>query len=214
MGRSAGKIKESQQAFIREYFSGSILAALASMEELAPGLEKAAGLIANTIARGGKWLIFGNGGSAADAQHLATELVGRLDKLERRGLPAIALTTDASALTSIANDYGYETVFSRQVEALAKKGDVVLGISTSGNSENVLRGLYTAKKAGCVTLGFSGKGGGKLVKACGLCLTVPTSKDAPSSHVQESHIILGHLLCFLVERELLSRGYFKSKKGN
>jgi D-sedoheptulose 7-phosphate isomerase len=199
----------SSQAFIRDYFAGSIMAKLAVMESLGPDIEKAGHAIASALAKGKKWLLFGNGGSAADAQHIAAEMVGRLYKLERRGLAALALTTDSSALTCIGNDYGYDQVFARQVEALAQKGDVVLGISTSGNSPNVLKAIQLAKKMGCTTLGLSGKDGGKLAKTAGLCLSVPA---AQTSHVQESHIAIGHLLCFLVERELLAGGFIKERK--
>jgi D-sedoheptulose 7-phosphate isomerase len=199
----------SEQVFIREYFAGSIMAKVAAMEALGPGIEKAAGLISASMAKGGKWLLFGNGGSAADAQHIAAEMVGRLYKLERRALPALALTTDSSALTCVGNDYGFGDVFSRQIEALAKKGDVVMGISTSGNSPNVLKALALAKKTGCVTLGLSAGDGGKLARLCDVCLTVPVSQPY---HAQEAHISIGHLLCFLVERDLLKRRFIKPRR--
>ena len=201
---------KKEQDFIREYFAASISAKLTAMEQLGPALEEAGKLIAASIAKGGKWMIFGNGGSAADAQHLAAELVGRLYKLERRGLPALALTTDSSALTCVGNDYGYEEIFARQVEALGRKGDVVLGISTSGNSPNVLKGLAMAKKLGCHTIGFSGGKGGKLLKAAKLCLNVPV---AQTYTVQETHITMGHILCFLVERDLLRRGFIRKRRA-
>jgi len=195
------------QSFIREYFAGSIMAKLGAMENLGPQIEEAAHLIASAMAKGKKWILFGNGGSAADAQHLAAELVGRLYKIERRGLPALALTTDGSAFSSIANDYGYDQVFSRQLEALAQKGDVVTGISTSGNSPNVLKAVALAKKMGCATIGLSGNGGGKLAKAARLCLDV----QGQTSHVQEPHIAIGHAICFLVERELLEKRLIKER---
>jgi D-sedoheptulose 7-phosphate isomerase len=200
----------SAQAFIRDYLAGSILAKVKVLETLVPGLEKAGQLLSASYAKGGQWLIFGNGGSAADAQHLAAEMVGRLYQLERRGLPAIALTTDGSALTCVGNDYGYEHVFSRQVEALGRKGDVALGITTSGMSVNVLKGLEQAKKQGMTTLAFSGKGGGALAlaKYVDLCLTVPADFTA---HVQEAQIAMGHLLCFQVENSLLARGVIKKR---
>ncbi len=197
------------QAFIKEYFAGSILAKVAAMQQLGPSIEKAAGLITASIQKGGKWLLLGNGGSAADAQHIAAEMVGRLYNVERRGLPAIALTTDTSALTCVGNDYGYDEIFARQVEALAKKGDVVLGLSTSGNSENVLKALALARKMGCATIALTGGSGGKMAKAPGLCLRVPADK---TYHVQEVHITIGHLLCFLVEGELLRKGFIKSRR--
>jgi D-sedoheptulose 7-phosphate isomerase len=198
----------STQAYIRDYFAASIMTKVSAMQQLGPKIELAASLIAGAMAKGKKWLLFGNGGSAADAQHLAAEMVGRLYKLERRGLPALALTTDSSALTCVGNDYGYEDVFSRQVEALAQKGDVVLGISTSGNSPNVLKALALAKKMGCVTIGLGGKGG-RLPKAARLCLEVDGKQ---ANFIQESHIAIGHLICFLVERELLARGVIKGRK--
>jgi D-sedoheptulose 7-phosphate isomerase len=203
--------KASEQHFIREYLGGSILTKVKVLETLVPGIEKAGAVISASMAKGGQWLIFGNGGSAGDAQHLAAEMTGRLHSVERRGLPAIALTTDTSALTAVGNDYGYDAVFARQIEALGRKGDVALGISTSGNSPNVLKALALAKKQGMATLAFSGKDGGALAKSkfVDLCLTVPT---AFTPHVQESHIAMGHILCFLVERDLLKRGYLKERK--
>jgi len=140
----------------------------------------------------------GNGGSAGDAQHLAAEIVGRF-KLERRGLPAIALTTDSSILTAIGNDYGFEQVFRRQVEALAAPGDVVIGISTSGNSPNVLAALTLAREIGCRTIGLLGRDGGTILPVVDLDLTVP-SQDTP--RIQEGHITMIHILCDLVERRL------------
>ena len=134
-------------------------------------------LCIDCLKSGGKILLFGNGGSAADAQHIAAELVGRY-KVERKSLPAIALTTDTSALTAIGNDYGYIHVFDRQVEALANKGDVAIGISTSGNSINVINALKVASKLNCNTIGFSGQDGGEMNKICNINLAAP-SKDTP-----------------------------------
>jgi len=152
-----------------------------------------------------KVILFGNGGSAADAQHIAGELVNRLH-LEREALPAIALTTDSSVLTSIANDYDYSRIFARQVEALAKEGDVVIGISTSGSSSNVIEAVKTAKEKGAKTVGFTGNKGGKLAELVDFVISVP-SDETP--RVQESHITILHIICCLVERELFgdeSRG--------
>lgn len=152
-----------------------------------------------------KVILFGNGGSAADAQHVAGELVNRLH-LEREALPAIALTTDSSVLTSIANDYDYSRIFARQVEALAKEGDVVIGISTSGSSSNVIEAVKTAKEKGAKTVGFTGNKGGKLAELVDFVISVP-SDETP--RVQESHITILHIICCLVERELFgdkSRG--------
>ena len=158
-------------------------------------LEVAAGLVVQTLKNGNKVLLCGNGGSAADAQHIAAELTGRY-KSERRGLPAIALTTDTSALTAISNDYGYAKVFDRQVEALANKGDLLIGISTSGNSDNIISALVTAKELGCTTLGLSGHNGGKMNDICDVNLVVP-SDDTP--RIQEMHILFGHTLCQIVD---------------
>ncbi|MGB8601880.1 MAG: SIS domain-containing protein, partial [Rhizomicrobium sp.] len=143
-------------------------------------------------------LFFGNGGSAADAQHLATELVVRYRK-NRPSLAAIALTTDTSALTAIGNDYGFEDLFSRQVEGLGRKGDVAIGISTSGNSPNVLKALKLARDMGLVTVGFGGGTGGKLPDVCDISLIVPSPVTA---RIQECHILIGHMLCGAVEAEM------------
>jgi D-sedoheptulose 7-phosphate isomerase len=158
-------------------------------------LEKASQIAVNTLKRGNKVLLCGNGGSAADAQHIAAELTGRY-KSERQGLPAISLTTDTSALTAIANDYGYRRVFDRQVEALANKGDLLIGISTSGNSDNIISAFNVARELGCQTLGMSGKSGGKMNTTCDLNLIVP-SDDTP--RIQEMHILIGHILCQAVD---------------
>jgi D-sedoheptulose 7-phosphate isomerase len=161
-------------------------------------IEKIARAIINCFRQGGKVIFFGNGGSAADAQHLATELVCRL-KLERKALPAMALNTNNSLLTAQGNDYGFETVFSRQIEAFGAKNDVVIGISTSGNSENVLKAIVTANKLGCVTVGFSGGDGGMLAKTAGINFIVLSNT---TQHVQEMHITAGHIICELVEEAL------------
>ncbi|NOX66883.1 MAG: D-sedoheptulose 7-phosphate isomerase [Chlorobi bacterium] len=148
-----------------------------------------------TIRSGNKILLCGNGGSAADAQHIAAEFTGRY-KIEREGLPAIALTTDTSALTAIGNDYGYDRVFERQVEALANPGDLLIGISSTGNSDNVVKAFNKAKEKGCRTLGLSGKGGGKFNDNCDLNVVVP-SMDTP--RVQEMHILIGHTICQVID---------------
>ena len=158
-------------------------------------LEEASKLMVSTLKNGNKILLCGNGGSAADAQHIAAELTGRY-KTERRGLPGIALTTDTSALTAISNDYGYAKVFDRQVEALANKGDLLIGISTSGNSANIISALNTAKELGCTTIGFSGRDGGQMNEVCDINLVVP-SNDTP--RIQEMHILFGHTLCQIVD---------------
>ena len=166
--------------------------------------ERVAGEFARLVAvctealrAGQKIMFFGNGGSAADAQHLATELVVRY-RVNRRALPAIALTTDTSALTAIGNDFGFESLFSRQVEALCRAGDVAIGISTSGNSENVVRGLQSAKAAGAITVAFTGDGGGRLADQVDIGIFIPSKITA---RIQEMHLLLGHVLCDLLERD-------------
>ncbi|MGB5834036.1 MAG: SIS domain-containing protein [Thiohalocapsa sp.] len=148
------------------------------------------------IAEGGRLLWIGNGGSAADSQHLAAELVGRFER-DRPGLASIALTTDSSILTSVSNDFGFESVFSRQVEALGRPGDVLVGLSTSGNSANVLRAMQRASALGLYRVGLTGGTGGLLRENCELCLVVPSENTA---RIQEAHILIGHLLCDFVER--------------
>jgi D-sedoheptulose 7-phosphate isomerase len=159
-------------------------------------IEKAAGRIVQCYRSGCKVLVMGNGGSAADAQHFAAELVGRYVR-ERSALPAIALTTDTSILTAVANDYGYNDVFRRQVEAHANPGDVVVGISTSGNSENVCRALETARARGATTIALGGGDGGRMKALADLSLIVPVKETA---RVQEAHITIIHILCDIVER--------------
>ena len=164
-------------------------------EKLIPDVEKASRIAIETLKNGNKILLCGNGGSAADAQHIAAELTGRY-KSERRGLPGIALTTDTSALTAIANDYGYERIFDRQVEALANRGDLLIAISTSGNSPNILSALKTARELGCHTIGLSGRDGGLMNDACDLNIVIP-SDDTP--RIQEMHILVGHTICQAID---------------
>ena len=153
---------------------------------------------AESIRNGGKIVFFGNGGSAADAQHLATELTVRFVR-DRAPIPALALTTDSSALTAIGNDLGFDALFARQVEALCRPGDVCIGISTSGNSENVIRALVTARGIGCVAAGFGGRDGGRMRELAEPFLIVPSPT---TSRIQEMHITLGHMLCGALEKEL------------
>jgi D-sedoheptulose 7-phosphate isomerase len=160
-----------------------------------PQIEEAAELICRALRDGKKILLCGNGGSAADAQHIAAELVGQYER-PRRGWPSIALTTDTSALTALSNDYGYEQVFARQVQALGVAGDVLIAISTSGNSPNVLAAVNQAKEAGCVTIGLTGAGGGELAKICDTAVVIPSDR---TSRVQEAHITIGHLWCEIVD---------------
>ncbi len=154
--------------------------------------------IVASLRAGGKVLLFGNGGSAADAQHIAAELVGRYGR-ERPGLRAMALTVDTSALTALGNDYGFEAIFARQLEVLGEKGDVAIAISTSGNSGNILRAVRTAKARQLLTIGMTGKKGGRLKSLVDYCLSVP-SEETP--RVQEAHILVGHILCEIIEREV------------
>ena len=142
--------------------------------------------------------LIGNGGSAADAQHIAGELIGRF-KINRRPLPAIALTTDTSVITAIANDFGYETCFARQIEALAKPGDILLAFSTSGNSKGILNAVQVAKSLRAITIGFTGKDGGLLKSVVDICLKIP-SDNTP--RIQECHITVGHIICSIVEKEI------------
>jgi len=159
---------------------------------------EAAGLIIMCLRAGGKLLFFGNGGSAADAQHLAAEFVGRFVR-ERAGLPAIALTTDSSILTAIGNDYGFDQIFARQVQALGRPGDVAIAISTSGNSPNIIEGVKAARKGYLKTIGLSGKDGGLLAAEADVVITIASTSTA---RIQECHITIGHLLCELTEEAL------------
>jgi D-sedoheptulose 7-phosphate isomerase len=164
-------------------------------------LETIARVMADALHHGNQILWCGNGGSAGDSQHLAAEIVGRFRR-ERRGMPSIALTTDTSILTAVANDYGYEAVFSRQVEALGRKGDVLVGISTSGNSHNVIAALEAAKVYGVITVAFTGAGGGRMASLADHLFAVD-SRD--TARVQEAHILAGHMICDWLELDLIER---------
>ena len=155
-------------------------------------------LMIDSLKKDGKVIVFGNGGSASDSQHIAAELVGRFKK-DRSALAGIALTTNTSIITSLANDYGYDVVFSRQVEALGKKNDVVLGISTSGKAKNVALGIKQAKKMGIKTVALSGGDGGDIVKLADVSLVVPSKVTA---RIQEAHITIAHIICEMIEQEL------------
>jgi len=186
------------QELIKAELQASIETKELVLAALVPAIEKAAAIMIEALKNGHKIMFFGNGGSAADAQHLAGELIGRFLK-ERRSLPALALTTDSSVLTCLANDYGFDVVFARQIEGLAQKGDVAFGISTSGNSKNIINGLKKARELGCQTIGLLGGNGGQTAGLVDLALTVP-GKATP--RIQESHITIGHILCRLIERDL------------
>ena len=172
-----------------------------AMAEQQAVFEKIANQMSRAILAGHKILWCGNGGSAADSQHLAAELMGRF-KCERQGLPSIAMTTDTSILTAIGNDYGYERVFQRQVEALCTKGDVVVGISTSGNSRNVCAALETARTLGAFTVAFTGEGGGAMA---GLADAVFRTASKDTARIQEAHILFGHMLCDWIEQSVCER---------
>ena len=186
-------------ADIRRLFAESARARDVFLEENADALARAVELVGDALAAERKVLLFGNGGSAADAQHIAAEFVGRFAR-ERRALPALALTTDTSALTAIANDYGYEHVFARQVHALGVAGDVALAISTSGRSPNVLRAVEACRERGVRTVGLTGGDGGPLATMVEVSLRVSASTH--SARIQETHILVGHVICELVDRRL------------
>jgi D-sedoheptulose 7-phosphate isomerase len=172
------------------------------LKECGENLVLAAEMMGRCIHQGGKILIFGNGGSAADAQHMAAEMVGRM-LVDRRPLPAIALTTDTSNLTAIGNDFGYDQIFLKQIQALGRKGDLVLAISTSGNSKNVLIAAQEAKRLGCHVVGLTGGSGGRLKEMADICLTASLGEN--SSRIQETHIFAIHSMVDLLDRFFLER---------
>lgn len=192
------------QALILDRLRCSVAAKEGFVRASMADLLRLTGMIRATLEAGGKLLIFGNGGSAADAQHLAAEFVNRY-LIDRRPLSALALTTDSSALTAIANDFSFEQIFSKQIEALGRKEDLALGISTSGNSANVLRAMEAAQKIGMQRAALTGgleRPGGRLAPLCNIVLNVP-SDDTP--HIQETHLFIEHLLCELVERQMFAQ---------
>ena len=168
-------------------------------EAMADKILEAAHIIRDCLANGGKLLLMGNGGSAADSQHIAAELIGRFKK-ERKAMPAIALTVDSSSLTALGNDYGFDTVFSRQVEALASPIDAIIGISTSGNSRNVIRALNLAREIGAKTIGLMGNDGGDMKNCVDIGIVVPSNDTA---RIQEVHITIGHIICEIIEQDLI-----------
>ncbi|UCH63051.1 MAG: D-sedoheptulose 7-phosphate isomerase [Fidelibacterota bacterium] len=183
-----------QQVIFKEHIE--VIKAL--MEQQAGNIEQLGKKALEVLRNGGTIFFCGNGGSAADSQHLAAELVGRYER-ERDALPAVALTVDTSALTAIGNDYGFEDVFHRQLLGLGKAGDLLVAISTSGNSPNVLKAVETARRKGIFTVALTGKGGGKLAAACDQAILVPSNR---TSRIQEAHIIIGHMMCQFVEEGL------------
>jgi D-sedoheptulose 7-phosphate isomerase len=168
-----------------------------ALEPLFPQISDVGIAMQNCIKAGGKVLIMGNGGSASDSQHIAAEIVGRFKK-ERKGMPAIALTTDTSILTSVGNDYGFDYIFARQIEALCRPEDLVIGLTTSGNSANVVRAMQAAKEIGATTVGLTGGTGGKLTAICEYNLIMPSNVTA---RIQEAHIFVGHCLCEILESD-------------
>lgn len=169
-----------------------------ALAELESVVQSAADAVLDTLQRGGKVMFCGNGGSAADAQHLAAELVGRYHR-DRAPLPALALTVDTSALTAIANDYSYDEVFARQLRGLGREGDVLIALSTSGNSANVLRAIAAARETGIKTIGLTGQSGGQMRQLCDICICVPSDR---TNHIQEMHIAVGHVICGEVEKRM------------
>ncbi len=188
----------STSQIITSALTESIMVKQALLERELPLIVHIAELMARTFDAGHKVVLFGNGGSAADAQHVAAELVGRF-MMARNALPAIALTTDTSILTSIGNDFAFDQVFVRQIEALVQAGDLAVGISTSGNSPNILGGITAARQKGATTLGFTGLGGGKLKDLADICFCAPSDRTA---RIQEAHITVWHALCEVVEARL------------
>lgn len=180
---------------IKSMFVEHIEVAQQSSEKLESIIAEVCKIITDCIKSGNKVLLFGNGGSAGDAQHIAAEFTGRFVK-ERKSLPAIALTTDTSAITAIGNDYGFERIFERQVEGLANFGDVLIGISTSGNSANVIKAIEMGNSIGCKSIGLTGCDGGQLNEICNLNIVVPS---AITARIQEMHILIGHIICTAVD---------------
>jgi len=189
-----GKQKSQIISSLRE----SLAVKQAVLDSMTDTIVTAADWITQALRGGNKLLFFGNGGSAADSQHIAAEFIGRFER-ERRALPAIALTTDTSILTALTNDYSGEIVFARQVEALGKPGDLAIAYSTSGNSPNVLAGIRAARTAGLQVIGFTGEGGGQMAELCDLTLRVPSRR---TSRIQEAHITISHAICEAVDSAL------------
>ena len=193
-----------QSAYVRDLFQRSVQTKILVMETLCDRMVEIATVCADSLANGGKLLLCGNGGSAADAQHLAAELLVRLrPNVNRDGLPAIALAMDSSAMTACGNDYSYDVFFQRMTSTLGRPGDVLIGITTSGNSQNVILALRAARAKGIKTIGFLGAGGGLALAECDLALVVPS---AETGRIQEVHITAGHAIMELIEEMLLDRG--------
>ncbi|CAN7742672.1 D-sedoheptulose 7-phosphate isomerase [Paenibacillus sp. LjRoot153] len=194
---------------MKAYISSEILRAMEIKRSIAKDrvilslIEQAARKMIEVYRKGNKIMLGGNGGSAADAQHIAGEFVSRF-YFDRPGLPCIALTTDTSILTAIGNDYGYEQLFARQIQANGQSGDLFIGISTSGNSPNVIRGLEMCRAMGITTIGLTGESGGSMAALCDICIRIP-SQETP--RIQEAHIMIGHILCAIVEESIFGKGF-------
>lgn len=196
---------KSIQTQIKNELQESSEVKLKMAESIVDSIREAVESVIRAFQSGGKVLLCGNGGSAADSQHIAAELVGRF-RLDRKGMPAIALTTDTSILTSVANDYGYEDVFQRQVEALGERGDVLIGISTSGQSQNVILAMEKAREIGMVTIALIGEKRGPMAEGADVVVSIPSTA---TPRIQEGHITFGHILCDLVERH-----FYESEEGS
>ena len=196
---------EIVNSYIKEHFEDSIAVKtkILNDEKLLELIKKVALETTKAYKEGKKTLLAGNGGSAADAQHIAGEFVSRF-YFDRPGIPSIALTTDTSILTAIGNDYGYEKLFSRQVQAQGVEGDIFIGISTSGNSANIIEALKVCKEKGILSVGLTGESGGAMNELCDYCIKVPSSK---TPRIQESHILIGHIICAILEEELFGKGF-------
>ncbi|ECK2571006.1 MULTISPECIES: D-sedoheptulose 7-phosphate isomerase [Campylobacter] len=196
---------ENLNSYVKEHFQESILVKeqILKDENLITLIKNASLEIIKAYKNGNKTLLAGNGGSAADAQHIAGEFVSRF-YFDRPGIASIALTTDTSVLTAIGNDYGYENLFARQVQAQGVKGDVFIGISTSGNSKNILKALEFCKQKEIISIGLSGASGGAMNELCDYCIKVPSTC---TPRIQEAHILIGHIICAIVEEELFGKGF-------
>ncbi|EOI0733345.1 TPA: D-sedoheptulose 7-phosphate isomerase [Campylobacter jejuni] len=196
---------ENLNSYIKGHFTDSILVKeqILKDENLITLIKNASLEVIKAYKNGNKTLLAGNGGSAADAQHIAGEFVSRF-YFDRPGIASIALTTDTSVLTAIGNDYGYENLFARQVQAQGVKGDVFIGISTSGNSKNILKALELCKQKEIISIGLSGASGGAMNELCDYCIKVPS---ICTPRIQEAHILIGHIICAIVEEELFGKGF-------
>ncbi|HFN3407167.1 TPA: D-sedoheptulose 7-phosphate isomerase [Campylobacter jejuni] len=196
---------ENLNSYIKEHFTDSILVKeqILKDENLITLIKNASLEVIKAYRNGNKTLLAGNGGSAADAQHIAGEFVSRF-YFDRPGIASIALTTDTSILTTIGNDYGYENLFARQVQAQGVKGDIFIGISTSGNSKNILKALDLCKQKGIISIGLSGASGGAMNELCDYCIKVPSTC---TPRIQEAHILIGHIICAITEEELFGKGF-------